>query len=276
MSTLTAPSPTSAPAAPSPTSDRRRRRGVALAITSAVAVVAAAVGVIVTVGRVPLPPMPSLAAAPDPDIPGTVAFLRADGDRSCLTLVAAGGGELLDLRCGRWHADALAWTTDGRLAVSSWDVPSPIGEQTRAVTVIDPVTGDEWGWAEIGSRDWAADRLVREDGARLVVTPPRDGTVSLRVRHADGTGTELVRLEGPRDYGLASAQWSPDGAWVLAVDTRGRMFLLAADGDPGPRLLAEVGRRDTLWVLPAWSIDDVAAQRVEVGVLAVGDDVRSP
>ena len=176
---------------------------------------------------------------------------------------------------GHWQPDALAWTTDGRLAVSSWD-PAPVGAGDRAVTVIDPVTGEEWGWAEVSSERWATDRLVREDGSRLVVDPSRDGTVTLRVRAPDGAGTELVRLQGPADYGLISAQWSPDGQWVLGVDTRGRLFVLAADGDPGPRLLAELGGWEARWVLPAWSIDDVAAQRIDLGVLAapLGDGAR--
>lgn len=278
MATLTTSAPTAPPAAPpitpsAPPSARpsgpgpARDRRVAVAVTSAVAVVAVVVGVIVTVGRVPLPPMPSLAADPDPSIPGTVAFLHGDGDRSCLSLVAAGGGEPLDLRCGSWQPDALAWTTDGRLAVSSWD-PAPVGAEARTVTVIDPVTGDEWGWAEVSSERWAADRLVREDGSRLVVDPSRDGIVTLRVRAPDGAGTELMRLQGPADYGLVSAQWSPDGQWVLGVDTRGRLFVLDADGDIGPRLLAELGGWEARWVLPAWSIDEVAAQRVDLGVLA--------
>lgn len=244
------------PAAPS-------RARAAVGITVAVVVVTAAVVTVALVGYVPLPAMSSLADHPDPRIPGTVAYVHGDGDRACLAIVPAGGGDPFDLRCGLSTPEALAWTSDGDLAVWGWG-----GEgryEVPGLTVVDAVTGEPREHVDgEAPLSWAADRRIRADGAQLLVDPSSDGTAELWLRQPEGDEVRLLRLEGPRDYGIASAQWSPDGAWVLATDTRGRLFLVAADGDPGPRLLAELGGRDAPWTLPAWWMDDVPAQRVGV------------
>ena len=112
--------------------------------------------------------------------------------------------------------------------------------------------------------DWVVDRMVQADGTRLLVPFARDGVAVLRVQDPDGTVTELPRLEGPADYQIATAQWSPDGDWVLASDSRGRVFVLATDGDPGPRLLADAGGRDAPVVVPAWHVPDVGTYTVEL------------
>ena len=238
-----------------------------LAIVVAGLVVAGAVATILVVGYVPLPPMPPLSAQPDPTMPGTIAFVHGTWDDACVATVAAGGGVPVDLRCGPAVPESLAWTHDGDLAIVTW------GDGWRAfdgpvVVVVDPATGEERDRVETTrSIGWAADRRVREDGARIVVSAPAEGEATLVVRHQDGTTTDVAPLTGPRDYDVVSAQWSPDGAWILAMDSRGRLFVVAEDGEPGPRLVAETGGRDGLAVLPAWAIDGQPAQRVDVAEL---------
>jgi dipeptidyl aminopeptidase/acylaminoacyl peptidase len=241
-----------------------RRTALAL-VVAGVVVVGTIVGIVVA-GHVPLPAMPSLADAPDPSVPGTIAFARGDWEAACLATVPAGGGDVTSLRCSSRMPEALAWTIDGDLAVTMWDEPSPFDEGPQ-LTIVDPATGEDVDRPLVREPvDWASDRRVRdEDGARLVVVPNGDGEISLRVRLADGTTTDLAHLTGPRDYGIVSVQWSPDGAWVLAMDTRGRLFLVGADGTPGPRLLVDAGGREAPVVLPAWWIDGVTAQRVDAG-----------
>lgn len=252
-----------------PAPDRGGRRA-AIAIAGAGAVVAVTITIIVVVGLVPLPAMPSLAQAPDPAVPGTVAFVQGDWEEACLATVPASGGRATTVRCSVEVPEALAWTTEGDLAMTVWGEPFGVGDGPTVV-VVDPVTGDEVDrLTPAASTRWAEDRLVRDDGARLLVAPSRGGEVTLRVRAADGAITDLVHLTGPRDYGVVSAQWSPDGRWVLAADTRGRLFLLGADGVPGPRLLVDAGGRDTPVVLPAWWIDDADAQRVDLATGAAG------
>ena len=70
-------------------------------------------------------------------------------------------------------------------------------------------------------------------------TAHRAGHTTLSIQEPDRTETTLLDLDGPRDYRLTAAQWSPDGTQVLVVDSRGRL-LLADPQLPGEaRLLTE-------------------------------------
>lgn len=257
---------TSSPSAASPDGPGPLR--TALAVTAAGLVVAGTIAVIVVAGYVPLPPMPELAADPDPDLPGTIAFVHGSWEDACLATVAASGAEPVDLRCGEPVPQSLAWTIEGDLAVAGWDefAREPDG---ATMTVLDAATGQELDrfavtWETI---TWPTDRTERADGARLLASGMREGRAVLEVRDADGATRELLRVEGPRDYGIVSAQWSPDGEWVLAADTRGRLFVVAADGEPGPRLVADIGGRAAPWVLPAWWMEGLDGQAVDLATL---------
>jgi hypothetical protein len=242
----------------------RRRAGIGVVV--AAVVVAATVAVILVLGYVPLPAMPSLADAPDPSIPGTVVYTHGDWESVCLATVPASGGEPVDLVCDRPPPEGLAWTGDGNLLVASWT-----DDGRHVVDELDPTTGEVQDQAvlaadgEVAPVDWVVDRMVQPDGTRLLVPFARDGVAVLRVQDPDGTVTELLRLEGPADYRIVTAQWSPDGDWVLASDSRGRVFVLAADGDPGPRVLADAGGRDAPVVAPAWRVpgDDTGTVAID-------------
>lgn len=253
-----APAPVSRPA---PT-----RRRTTLGLLAAGTVVVATVAIVVAVGWVPLPAMPTLAEQPNPPLAGRVAFVHGTWDRPCIAVADLADGTTQDLDCGSGSAMSLAWTTDGDLAVAAWAEYEPRPGDV-VVRVLDPVSGVEVDQRILDEPDarWETDRQVRADGARLLVPADRDGSVDLRVGADDGTTTTLLHLDGPRDYGLVSVQWSPDGAWVLGLDTRGRLFVLGADGDPAPRLVADVGGGDVGWtVAPAWWMEGEAAQRVDL------------
>lgn len=258
MATAYAPTPSSHPA--------RTRRRTTLGLLAAGTVVVTTVAIVVAVGWVRLPAMPTLTEAPSPPLAGRVAYVHGTWDRPCIAVTDLADGATQDLQCGTGSVTSLAWTADGDVAVAAWAEYEP-RPGDLVVRVLDPASGVEVDQRVLGEPDvrWDADRQVRSDGARLLVPANRDGTVDLRVRADDGTTTTLLHLDGPRDYGIVSAQWSPDGAWVLGLDTRGRLFVLGADGDPAPRLVADVGERGAGWtVAPAWWMEGEFAQRVDL------------
>lgn len=244
---------------------RRQGRRTAVALGIAGAVVAGTVAVILVIGYTPLPAMPPLAADPDPSLPGTIAFVHGTWESPCIATVPAAGAPSVDLMCDGMVPEGLAWTTEGDLAVAAGDEFARMSEGL-GVTVLDPVTGRAIDQVNVAADPvgWAGDRAERPDGARLLASLARDGTAVLRVRWADGTSDEVLRVTGPRDYGFMFPQWSPDGDWVLAMDTRGRVFVVAPQGDAGPRLVAETGGRDAPAVPPAWWVDGVATQAVDL------------
>ncbi len=212
--------------------DRRRLAAAA----GAVIVVATAVAVIVTFGVVPLPEFPALAENPDASIPGTVAFTRQERDGMCVFLVAASGGEPRRLLCEEGIDGSLEWK-DGLVAAQRWGWPGG-GERV----FIDPGTGrivrretlDEH--APPSSPGQEAGHWVRVDGARIVTTH-EGGRARLDVVAPDGRATQLLSVEGPRDYAFYDALWSPDGRYVLLSDSRERLIVVDPDGGSA-RLLA--------------------------------------
>lgn len=245
--TTQAPPRMQASATPTP------RHRPAIAIAGAAVVVVVTILMILVFGLVPVPSFPSLAEEPDPSVPGTVAFVRSDQEQQCLSIVPAGGGEITDLQCTtEWYGlEALAWTPDGALAAAAYAGGAP------EVAVFDTTTGEEVDRVAVGDPDpvaaWQRERQERDDGSRLLLSGGVGGEATLRVRDPDGSRRDLIHVEGPRDYRFTAAQWSPDGAWVLVADTRGRLLVVAAEGDPNPRTLV-AGRGDVpqgfAWYVP--------------------------
>ena len=274
MTTLERPAPgVGSPVPPTPGTDRRAVIGIAVAVTVVLAVAA----FILTVGRIPLPSFPLLADAPDAAIPGTVAFLAEpeQGWDPCIQVVPAAGGPPAELTC-RLQAEGLAWTVDGQLVVTSF------GEFGPEWIVLDAATGGEVARVEIGEGDLrpSSDRRVHA-GERLHLEGEGRGHSTLVVRAVDGTETTLLDLRGPRDYELVGAQWSPDGAWVLALDARGRLLVVDRDVPGEARVLAE---RAVTWFGPgegslssvAWYVSGEDAYTVEVPGLAPEEPSPEP
>src|SRR5687768_1081263 len=150
---------------------REKRAGLA-AIGVALAVAAA----IWAFGIAPLPDYPSLADRPDPSIPGRIAFVRF-GERPCVHVVAAGGGDVRRLLCSEeetwergevaWFGGPIRWTRDGRIVVQAF---GPAGPEA---IVVDPETGRVLERIRVevplDERPVPGSDDVRSDGAKLIV-----------------------------------------------------------------------------------------------------------
>jgi len=214
---------------------------------------------ILVVGLVPLPPFPRLADSPDPAIPGTIAYIRGDEEQVCVATVPASGGPARDVACRQLGVDAVAWTAGGALAVTAYEGPVP------EVIVFDAATGaelDRVEWRGGGpGEEWSRERLSRPDGARLLLGEGVPGRAVVRVREPDGSTRVLFRSDGPQDYTVTGAQWAPDGRWVLVADSRGRLLIVAAEGQADPRIVAD---HATGFGGFAWHIPGEATYTVEV------------
>ena len=231
------------------------RRGPWAAVAAAVVLLGTAA--VILWGRVPLPSFPDLAAAPDPAIAGTVAYLQPELNRGCIRLVPASGGESTELTCRFDGVEALFWTPDANLLVlTAW-------EDGLGATVVDPESGATLQRVPLAVGDKPSELnqdLYTRDGQRLVVVDEGRGRPALMVRTGD-TSSTLLTVEGPADYRFEAAQWSPDGNWVLLTDNHGRLLVLGDGGTPGPRVLVDVG--EPSWVMPAWYVPGTTAGTVD-------------
>jgi hypothetical protein len=223
----------------------KQRQTVAILIATAISV--AVVGVIIGFGRALPTSFPSLRDEPDAAIPGSLAFFRGRGESRCVFVVEARGGEPRELYCtdrAFYSIDRLAWTSGGDLVLNGY---SENGERSL---VLDARTGRVKD--EIMSRDGSPlgrrrpdlyeveqDRQLRSDGTAIDLGYRVGGEPSLRTRERDGTTRTIFGASGGREYRFDDAQWSPDGNWILVGDSEDRLIVVAADGEPGPRLLAE-------------------------------------
>jgi Tol biopolymer transport system component len=125
---------------------------------------------------------------------------------------------------------------------------------------------------------------VSRDGAHVAVVVRREGKGHLTIMSADGTSprtlAESVDVQGAA--GQASADWSPDGGWIVTggSDAQGpALFKIPVDGSAPVRLVS--GRA----VNPVWSPDDnlvvyvgafVAGQGELLGIRPNGTPVELP
>ncbi|MGH7549244.1 MAG: DUF2157 domain-containing protein [Gemmatimonadota bacterium] len=239
----------------------RDRRRAAYAAIGTVLVVAGAVWVF---GVAPLPDYPSLAAHPDPSIPGRVAFLRW-GTAPCLFVVPASGGEPRRLRCANGEEDAdwlggpLGWTGDGRIVVQAFGPSGP-----RAL-VLDPETGRVIERIQIDeplfSRPLPADGSGGPAGARLLVNRS-DRAATLGIAPPEGSPLEVARVTGPPGYAFTDAHWSSDGEWILIRDSNQNLLVARAREGAPVWLLAE-----RVTGPYAWHVPGLAAHAVDLDSL---------
>jgi hypothetical protein len=234
-----------------PEDGRGNRTRAALAAAG----VAIAVGAFVWgFGVAPLPEYPSLAAHPDPSIPGRVAFLRWWAGPPCLYVVPAAGGEARRLRCTDddgddpdWFGEPLGWTEEGLIVVHAFGASGP-----RAI-VLDPETGRTLERIPIPeplfARTPPSDRGVRADGGRLLVRSS-GRTATLGIAPPDGRPIEVTRVSGPPDFAFWEAVWSPDGEWILVRDSNQNLLVLPARENARPRLLSERVSGPVAWHVP--------------------------
>jgi hypothetical protein len=218
-----------------------------LAIVLSVVVVAAALTVVLVFGVIPLPDYPSLVENPDPSIPGTIAFVSEE-EPACLGVVAASGGPVRELRCGSVEVGMLAWTSDGLIVTLDFTAASP------RFLLVDPVSGGVVDTVPAGVGDPGSlvieTETTRADGAE-VFTDDTKGTATVKVRVPNQETQVVLAAEGPHDYRFDVATWSPDGRWVLVVDSEGRLLIVGATGEPTARVLVTGASR---WMTAAWYI----------------------
>ena len=230
---------------------RERRAGVA-AIGVALAVAAA----IWAFGIAPLPDYPSLSDRPDPSIPGRIAFVRF-GERPCVHVVAAGGGDARRLLCSdeetwergevAWFGGPIRWTRDGRIVVQAF---GPAGPEA---IVIDPETGrvlERISVAEpLDERPLPGVDDVRSNGAKLLLRHS-GGEAALGIAPVDASPREIARVSGPPSYAFWEARWSPDGEWILVRDSNQDLLVVRATEGAPLRLLADRVSGPFAWHIP--------------------------
>lgn len=236
----------------------------------AAAGVALAVGAFVwAFGVAPLPDYPSLAARPDPSIPGRVAFLRWWAGPPCLYVVPAAGGEPRRVRCADgegddadWFGGPVGWTEAGQVVVQAFGPSGP-----RAI-VLDPETGRTLERIRVEeplfARTLPPDGSVRADGARLLVRSS-GGTSTLGIAPRDGRPVEVTRVSGPPGFGFGEALWSPDGEWILVRDSNRNLLVLPAREGVQPRLLAERVSGPLAWHIPGMATGTVDLDSLRAG-----------
>ncbi|CAN5839771.1 hypothetical protein BH20GEM1_BH20GEM1_19520 [soil metagenome] len=236
---------------------QRKRAGIAAAVVALAVCVS-----IWAFGVAPLPDYPSLAADPDPSIPGRVAFVRW-GERPCVFVVQGSGGAPRRLRCTDedgnggvdWFGGPVAWTRDGRIVVQAF---SPAGN--RAI-VLDPETGhvverivveQPLGERASLSGSLQTEPEARDDGARLLVNRS-GGAATLGIAPRDASPREVARFSGPPAYAFREAHWSPDGEWILVRDSNQDLLVVRAREGAPLRLLADRVTGPFAWHVPGRS-----------------------
>jgi hypothetical protein len=218
-----------------------------LAVSASVVVILAVLVAVLVFGVIPLPDYPSLADHPDTSIQGTVAFIT-DENPPCLGVVPAGGGPTTELRCGVVEVGTLGWTSEGLI------ITIDFSSMTSRYLLIDPASGEvvDAIAADVDEPKplaWES-QSTRADGAVLITDGGR-GTTAVKVHVPNEEPTTILSADGPQDYSFDVATWSPDGRWVLVVDSEGRILVVGESGTPAARLLAEGASR---WMNAAWYI----------------------
>ena len=227
-------------------------RKVVTSIIASLVVVGVVVALVLTFAVIPLPDFPLLAENPDPDIPGQVAFANWENGDLCVHVVQASGGESSEVLCDGnigFGEFTPGWTPDGLLIIEEF---GPSGEEFK---LIDPASGEtvdriEFRTDEVGG-PIGRDFVVYEDGNNVFVDGDRDVSQVI-LEDSDGTERVALEAEGPADYRFDWARLSPDREWALVQDSEGRLIVIATEGAPNARILAEDVDG---WMAAAWYIE---------------------
>jgi hypothetical protein len=203
------------------------RRSI-VALVAAASVVVITVGLVLVFGLARPPALASLAAEPEPDLPA-VTWVRWERE-ACLEIATA-DAQIREVTCGLRGEEVVGWDEVG-IGMLVWD-------RTEAVEVIDPETGEVVEVRPMRGDLWEErDREWRRVDARN-----RDGVLTVRL-----DGTVLWEVEAPDAYWLNTGAVSPDGRYVVAVDSD-RLLLLDATGAREPRVWLDDMES---WQTPVW------------------------
>lgn len=238
------------------TADVGQRRSVA-ALVAAGGIVAVSVLAVVLIGIRPLPALPRAADVPVPELSGEVAFVRVDGGRWCLEVVAVASGAAREIACDdtdeEFGAPWLASGSDGTTVVVRG------GEGGDEVAEVDATVGSLGPWSTGGDdpldrEKWfmgdGSDDAERDDGARLDVTGD-GGRVRLDVV-SEGRRRTVMELDGPRSYWLWGESWMHDGRGAVLADDRGRLIVVDTESPGGSPRIAAVD-------VESWIVTDAAS-----------------
>ena len=236
----------------------RPERRALFAVLGALAVAGAVILVIAVFGLRDIPKFPALADHPDPAITGVVAYVERSEDNGtrCIKLVDAAGGPVRPVPCDKVSSTGgLAFTPDGRLQVRRFDSSSP----SNHTVLVDPATGEITPQTTLPLRIGGALTFGGSSAPVVRGTFERPDGSTVRVRHTDGhpeiriaggsNPRTVLKVKAPRDYDFSNVSWSPDGRWILVVDSEQRLIVVAADGPPRPRILAR-NVVDPVWYQP--------------------------
>lgn len=212
---------------------------------------------------------PSLRDDPDPRIPGTVSFATSPTypqNPDCIYLIAAAGGSAEQTSCpfpGDGHTVFLSWTKGGRI-VATQTAQVPVGRHAATYEyfweLIDPETGrsirsvpfprETQILPNYPPRHWR----IRADGSKVLVGA-EGNTAWVAVESPKGIAHRVLEVEHDPEsgYEFATAQWSPDGEWLLVSDNTGQVLIVGSDGTPRARVLVWRNSRGSLplaWFIP--------------------------
>lgn len=206
----------------------RRSRGLLVAA----AVLVVAVVVLVAVFGVRRPPsLPSVAGESSGGPSTAVAWMAWEGGEGCVR-VAHPSGAVTTPWCSTAGGEVVGFDGD-ELVVRTWET----GERLRT---IDLDEGRATGWLP-ARRD-----IAGEPVADAAWTERDDGILTVR---AVGSDRVLWRVEAHDEYTVDSSARSPDGDWILLVDSAGRLLVVPSDGSAPPRVWAE---DVPAWPPPVW------------------------
>ncbi|MFA9446507.1 hypothetical protein [Egicoccus sp. AB-alg6-2] len=208
--------------------DTRSRRLLLLAAS----VVVVTVALVLVFGVQRPPALERVADVPSPTPPTEVAWTAWKDTGTCVHVARPDGG-VDEPWCGTGSVEIDGFAEDA-VVVRRWD-------GGRRLVRVDLVTGAATETADdedhdplpAGERD--AIEVERLDG-QLVV---RNGA----------SGRELWRTRAPESYAIQASVRSPDGDWLLLVDTARRLLVVPADGSVAPRVWAE---DVPAWRAPVW------------------------
>lgn len=233
----------------------RRRWGRVAALVVGVPLLAVvALVVAFVVGHVlnarPVPSFPSLQAASDPSLHGTVAY--TDQSSRCVRVITASGrtgrevlclGEPLKTAAGKEAGPQLRWRADGRLEVTMFEMTGRPAYRGLWQKLVDVRTGKV---VDVPASEVPA---VPDTSGRATVTPGGDtvaytsdasnGKVRITLTPKAGPPRTLLSAQGPGEYtyGLDAVFWSPTWDWVAAFD--GRILVVTTGPNPTTRVLVE-------------------------------------
>lgn len=233
---------------------RRARVGALIAIGLGVIGAAIAVGISVVDAfrsrSLPPPEYPSLVAAPDLSLQGTVAYLSeakspTAGRQACARVAAASGAQSKDVLCWPVREPALAtevWRPDGRLLVTSFD--APVGKNTlvpRWAKLVDVATGatGDVPKADVGKHARPSPGPSKNDDGERLVRTGKNGNVTVALVGPSGSRTVFSVKDANPGWGIQTGPtWSPDFEWILMWDGT-RLLLTTVDGPATTRVLAD-------------------------------------